>query len=184
MRDVIIRHSSLDIPRLPLTKFLESVRKSAHEGADSVRLLVRLAGSLLAPGAGRPGAVAPGLADRPPLSDRGGGFARRVGPCSRLAFSPRPAPWLSPELSLLGPFSNDFLRLFILPQTGKNRLPQMAVARPLRKAHLTHQFRLQPLTPLHLGPGQAAESTPFFRQVGERTLRAPELLEGAEERLQ
>src|SRR6185369_4338908 len=102
MRDVIIRHSSLDIPRLPLTKCPESVRKTAHEGADSVRLLVRLAGSLLAPGAGRPGAVAPGLADRPPLSDRGGGSARSVGAGARLAFSPCAIARLSPELSYFG----------------------------------------------------------------------------------
>src|SRR5262249_48377324 len=41
-------------------------------------------------------------------------------------------------------FAHDFLRLFVLPQTLKRRMPDDAFVSPFTKSHFTYQLRLRP----------------------------------------
>src|SRR5205814_2491727 len=63
-------------------------------------------------------------------------------------------------------------RIFVVPQTKKNRLAQLQIARPLGELQLANQLRVGPGAFAHLAWCDALHPLPilFRRQIGKRTI--------------
>src|SRR5262249_16034120 len=77
-----------------------------------------------------------------------------------------------------GLFLPHFLCTFVLTQSEKCGLAQVAVARPFSETDFADQFRLQPCATLHLRRSQSAPTFPaLLRYIPERTMWPNQLLE-------